>query len=41
MLPVCVRDRMTWEARVLLHYADGLRAAPFRFDSLRPGAAPG
>ena len=38
MLPVCVRERMTWEARVLLYYPEGLRAAPFRFDSLRPGA---
>lgn len=37
MLPVCVRDRMTWEARVLLHYADRLLAAPFRFVSARPG----
>ncbi|MEA3641263.1 MAG: hypothetical protein VBE63_15165 [Lamprobacter sp.] len=37
MLPVCVRDRMTWEARVLLHYPDRLLAAPFRFVSLRPG----
>jgi len=39
MLPVCVRERMAWEARVLLHEPDGLRAAPFRFDTLRPGAA--
>lgn len=38
MLPVCVRGRMTWEARVLLHYPGRLLAAPFRFDSLRPGA---
>jgi hypothetical protein len=38
MLPVCVRARMTWEARVLLHGADGLRAAPFRFVSHRPGS---
>ncbi|MCF7977542.1 MAG: hypothetical protein K9L82_05915 [Chromatiaceae bacterium] len=38
MLPVCVRDRMTWEARVLLHYPDRLLAAPFRFVSARPGA---
>jgi hypothetical protein len=38
MLPVCVRERMTWEARVLLHYPDRLLAAPFRFDTLRPGA---
>jgi len=37
MLPVCVRERMTWEARVLLYDPDGLRAAPFRFESLRPG----
>ena len=38
MLPVCVRERMTWEARVLLYYPEGLWAAPFRFDSLRPGS---
>lgn len=31
MLPVCVRERMLWEARVLLHYPDRLLAAPFRF----------
>lgn len=39
MLPVCVRARMTWEVQVLLHFADGLWSAPFRFDSLRPGAS--
>jgi hypothetical protein len=33
MLPICVRDRMTWEARVLLHRADGILAAPFRFET--------
>jgi len=33
MLPVCVRARMTWEARVLLHTERGLLAAPFRFDT--------
>ncbi len=38
MLPVCVRDRMTWEARVLLHQSDGALAAPFRFETTRPGA---
>jgi hypothetical protein len=38
MLPVCVRDQMTWEARVLLHEQDRLLAAPFRFVSRRPGA---
>lgn len=35
MLPVCVRDRMTWEAQVLLHYPQRLLAAPFRFLSQR------
>ncbi|MBK1718265.1 hypothetical protein [Thiocystis violacea] len=35
MLPVCVRERMTWEARVLIHTPDGLLAAPFRFDTNR------
>lgn len=34
-LPVCVRDRMEWEARVLLHTAVGIRAAPFRFATYR------
>lgn len=37
MLPVCVRDRMTWEARVLLQYPQRLLAAPFRFETVRPG----
>ncbi len=35
MLPVCVRDSMRWQARVLLHTADGIRAASFRFDTHR------
>ncbi|NEX20510.1 hypothetical protein G3480_09340 [Thiorhodococcus mannitoliphagus] len=35
MIPVCVRDRMTWEARVLLLTPRGLLAAPFRFDTVR------
>ncbi|WP_295446680.1 hypothetical protein [uncultured Thiodictyon sp.] len=35
MLPVCVRRRMTWEARVLLSTPDGLFAAPFRFETSR------
>lgn len=39
MLPVCVRERMTWEARILLHFPDGTMAAPFRFETARPGAA--
>ncbi|MCF7989029.1 MAG: hypothetical protein K9M02_01155 [Thiohalocapsa sp.] len=37
MLPICVRNRMTWEAKVLLFEADGIRAAPFRFDTTRAG----
>lgn len=35
MLPTCVRDRMTWEAKVLLQSPAGLLAAPFRFDTTR------
>jgi len=40
MLPVCVRARMTWEARVLLHTDEGLAAARFRFDTYLPGREP-
>lgn len=35
MLPICVRDRMIWEARVLLYRPDGILAAPFRFETHR------
>ena len=35
MLPTCVRDRMTWEARVLVQSPAGLVAAPFRFETRR------
>ena len=35
MLPICVRPRMTWEARVLLTTPGGLLAAPFRFETQR------
>ena len=38
MLPVCVRDAMEWEAKVLVHTNDGLRAAPFRFITVKDGA---
>lgn len=31
MLPVCVRDSMEWEARLLIRTAEGLIDAPFRF----------
>lgn len=35
MLPICVRDRMAWEARVLIQTPKGLLAAPFRFETER------
>jgi hypothetical protein len=38
MLPVCVRQRMTWEARVLLHLPNGTLAAPCRLDTTQRGA---
>ncbi len=34
-LPVCLSDRMDWEARVLIHTDDGIAAAPFRFSTFR------
>lgn len=34
MLPVCVRNRMTWEAKVMLETADVMYVAPFRFDTV-------
>jgi hypothetical protein len=37
MLPVCVRDRMTWEAKVLVQTRAGLMVAPFRFETSRTG----
>ncbi|TVQ92342.1 MAG: hypothetical protein EA400_03770 [Chromatiaceae bacterium] len=39
MLPVCVRDRMAWEARVLLDLPAGLLLAPFRFETFRAAPA--
>lgn len=35
MLPTCVRNRMIWEAKVLLQSPAGLLAAPFRFETTR------
>ncbi len=35
MLSVCIRDRMDWEAQVLLHLPDKVLAVPFRFDTLK------
>ena len=37
ILPVCMSQRMLWEARVLLETKRGLVAAPFRFWTTRPG----
>lgn len=34
-IPVCVRNRMDWEARVMVDTADGLWVAPFRFFTLK------
>lgn len=36
MVPVCVRDIMEWQARVLIHSDRGLLAAPFRFSTAKP-----
>jgi len=40
MLPVCIRSRMTWEAKVLVQTPDGLVAAPFQFETVNQGAFP-
>lgn len=38
ILPVCMSQRMLWEARVLLKTDRGMVAAPFRFWTVRPGS---
>lgn len=35
MLPICVRSRMEWEAKVMLTTPQGLWVAPFRFETFR------
>lgn len=35
MLPVCVRSRMDWEARVLVKTDDGILAVPHRFETFK------
>ena len=35
IIPVCVRDKMVWEARILLQTDTGLLMAPFRFYTLK------
>ncbi|MEJ2621529.1 MAG: hypothetical protein P8163_15070 [Candidatus Thiodiazotropha sp.] len=37
MIPVCVRDSMEWEAKVLVSTKQGLLSAPYRFVTVRPG----
>jgi hypothetical protein len=39
MLPTCVRERMAWEAKVLVQTPAGLLAAPFRFETVRGSVA--
>jgi len=39
VLPVCIRDAMEWEAKVLVHTDKGVMAAPFRFITVKQGAA--
>lgn len=37
ILPVCVRDAMEWEAKVLIHSQQGLSSVAYRFITVRPG----
>jgi hypothetical protein len=39
-LPVCVRDAMEWEAKVLIETDEGLISAPYRFITVKPGMEP-
>ncbi len=39
VIPVCVRDAMEWEARVLVRTDEGLVSAPFRFITVKPGVS--
>lgn len=34
MLPVCIRNRMEWEAKVLVQTDEGVLVAPFRFETV-------
>ena len=37
ILPVCVRDAMEWEAKVLISTEAGLKSVAYRFVTVRPG----
>lgn len=39
MIPVCVRDSMEWEAKVLITTEQGVLSAPYRFITVRPGVS--
>lgn len=39
-IPVCVRDAMEWEAKVLLTTNRGILAVPYRFITIKPGVLP-
>ena len=34
-LPVCIRKRMDWEAKVMLYTDDGLIIVPYRFETIK------
>ncbi len=35
LLPVCIRQRMDWEARLMLDTPDGLIIIPYRFETVK------
>jgi len=35
LLPVCIRQRMDWEARVMLDTPEGLIIIPYRFETIK------
>ncbi|WP_456379035.1 hypothetical protein [Thiolapillus sp.] len=35
MLPVCIRQRMDWEAKLMLDTPDGLIIVPYRFETVK------
>jgi hypothetical protein len=37
ILPVCVRNAMEWEAKVLIKNSQGLASAAYRFITVRSG----
>ena len=39
-IPVCVTDAMEWEAKVMLHTANGLYVAPYRFITVKSAPKP-